>query len=451
MRRRRPAADPAAPAGARNGVVSKAPSVESAGDDGGQHRHQQELENDLPLSRVLLASLPLLVLSAVASTHQVGLYKLSADLLIAAIRTLAQLSCLALVLTPIFHSENHSRLFTCSYVFLFMLPLAAYEATARSDLTYPGAYRDSLLGLGIGVVATLSLAVFGVVRSSPWYSPRVVIPLGGMLISNALSGMSLASSELLEELHNRSERIEVLLAFGATPWEATRMAMSSALGKALMPTISSMNVIGLVAIPGMMTGQVLSGASPVRAGRYQIMILYMIAACTFLATAVTVSLMVENLFDGRGVYRAKDVVKNDAPGVSRLLSSGTSLKVLCPVSEGLWKGSFLGEYRAVWSKLRCYSALLDVYFSVVPLVWSHLLVFAASLATKVTGAGLILARFSARLTLSGFEMTPRKITHKSHEWPKMSPSTTPPQPNFRHSCRGSVPQLTLAKDAVLFW
>lgn len=322
MRRRRPAADPAAPAGARNGVVSKAPSVESSGDDGGQHRHQQELENDLPLSRVLLASLPLLVLSAVASTNQVGLYKLSADLLIAAIRTLAQLSCLALVLTPIFHSENHSRLFTCSYVFLFMLPLAAYEATARSDLTYPGAYRDSLLGLGIGVVATLSLAVFGVVRSSPWYSPRVVIPLGGMLISNALSGMSLASSELLGELHNRSERVEVLLAFGATPWEATRMAMSSALGKALMPTISSMNVIGLVAIPGMMTGQVLSGASPVRAGRYQIMIMYMIAACTFLATVVTVSLMVENLFDGRGVYRAKDVVKNDAPGVSQLLSSG---------------------------------------------------------------------------------------------------------------------------------
>lgn len=216
------------------------------------YSNTQELENDLPLSRVLLASLPLLFLTVVAST-KLGLHKLSGDIVIAAIRTLVQLSCLALILTPIFHSKNHSRLFTSSYVFLFMLPLAAYEATARSNLTYPGFYTNSLAGLAIGVVVTLSLAVFGVVRASP--SPRVVIPLGGMLISNALSGMSLASSELLAELHNRSERIDVLLAFGATPWEATWPAISSVLGKALVPTVNSMNVIGLVAIPGMMTGQ----------------------------------------------------------------------------------------------------------------------------------------------------------------------------------------------------
>jgi len=89
------------------------------------------------------------------------------------------------------------------------------------------------------------------------------------------------------------------------------------------------------------------------------------------------------------------------------------------VSEGLWKGSFLGEYWDVWSKLRRYSTLLDVYFSMVPLVWSRLSIFASSLATKVT--------------------------------PRMSPSTTLPQPDFRHSCRGSVPQLALTEDVVLFW
>ena len=281
---------------------------------------QGELENDLPLGRVLLASLPLLFLTAGAST-KLGLHKLSGDIAIAATRTLVQLSCLALILTPIFHSRNHSRLFTCSYVFFFMLPLAAYEATARSNLTYPGFYTNTLVGLAVGVIVTLSLAVFGVVRAAPWYSPKVVIPLGGMLISNALSGMSLASSELLEQLHNRSERIDVLLAFGATHWEATWMAISSVLGKALVPTVNSMNVIGLVAIPGMMTGQVLSGASPVRAARYQIMVMYLIAACTFLATAVTTFLIVETLFDGRGIYRTNAVAKNDSPGVSQLLSS----------------------------------------------------------------------------------------------------------------------------------
>lgn len=308
---------PMAPKDLSDATTSTAPSAQQiAGQQG-------ELENDLPLSRVLLASLPLLLLTVVASA-KLGLHKLSGDIIIAAIRTLVQLSCLALILTPIFHSRNHSRLFTCSYVLLFMLPLAAYEATARSNLTYTGFYTNSLMGLAIGVIVTLSLAVFGVVRAAPWYSPRVVIPLGGMLISNALSGMSLASSELLEELHNRSERIDVLLAFGATHWEATWMAISSVLSKALVPTVNSMNVIGLVAIPGMMTGQVLSGASPVRAARYQIMVMYLIAACTFLATAVTTFLIVETLFDGRGVYRTNVVVKNDTPGISQLLSSGST-------------------------------------------------------------------------------------------------------------------------------
>ena len=309
--------DGMAPKESSDAATNTAPSAHAQQNAG----QQGELENDLSLSRVLLASLPLLFLTAVAST-KLGLHKLSGNIVIAAIRTLVQLSCLALILTPIFHSRNHSRLFTCSYVLLFMLPLAAYEATARSNLTYPGFYTNCLMGLAVGVIVTLSLAVFGVVKAEPWYSPRVVIPLGGMLISNALSGMSLASSELLEELHNRSERIDVLLAFGATHWEATWMAISSVLSKALVPTVNSMNVIGLVAIPGMMTGQVLSGASPVRAARYQIMVMYLIAACTFLATAVTTFLIVKALFDGRGVYRTNFVAKNDSPGVSQLLSLG---------------------------------------------------------------------------------------------------------------------------------
>ena len=182
-----PMDDGMAPKESSDAATNTAPSAHAQQNAG----QQGELENDLSFSRVLLASLPLLFLTSVAST-KLGLHKLSGDIIIAAIRTLVQLSCLALILTPIFHSRNHSRLFTCSYVLLFMLPLAAYEATARSNLTYPGFYTNSLMGLAVGVIVTLSLAVSGVVKAEPWYSPRVVIPLGGMLISNALSGMSLA-------------------------------------------------------------------------------------------------------------------------------------------------------------------------------------------------------------------------------------------------------------------
>ena len=280
-------------------------------------------DNDLSIGRVLVSFLPLLLLISFASLR-LGLHRLAVDVLIASARTLVQLTCLGAVLKPVFGAKEHSRLGTCSYVLLFMLPLAAYEATARSPLTYSGAYLAALAGLTAGVITSLSVAIFIIVKPSPWFCPRVVVPLGGMLISNALSGTALAASEMLNELQNRSERIDLLLAFGATPWEATWSSIASILSKALVPTVNSMNVIGLVAIPGMMTGQVLGGASPVRAARYQIMIMYLIAASTALSSGVATLLAVGSLFDKRGVYRTDYIVANDSPGVSQLLSGGWS-------------------------------------------------------------------------------------------------------------------------------
>lgn len=314
----------------RDGFRPRRKNVVS-GDDGGidtseseeapllESNDDEKDDRDLPLSRVLASSLPLLALSA-AACFKLGLRRLSDDVLVASIRSFVQLTLLGAILTPVFAAKEHSRLGTLSYVLLFMLPLAAYEATARSPLTYRGAYLAALAGLSSGVFTCLMFAIFFVVRSKPWYKPHVVIPLAGMLISNALSGTALALSELLNDLHNRSEKIDLLLAMGATPLEATSSTLSSVLSKALVPTLNSMNVIGLVSIPGMMTGQVLSGASPVRAARYQIMIMYLIAASTGLSAGVTLAVAIQNLFDARGVYQVNDIVANEAPGVSQLLS-----------------------------------------------------------------------------------------------------------------------------------
>mmetsp|Transcript_27189 Transcript_27189/g.59483 ORF Transcript_27189/g.59483 Transcript_27189/m.59483 type:complete len:586 (+) Transcript_27189:83-1840(+) len=318
MRRRRPLSSSTCSPSDKDEMSKPSPPL------GNGHQQKQLARgagSDLSFRRILVSFLPLLLLLIFASLQH-GLHRLAGDVLIASVRTFVQLTCLGAVLTPVFGAKEHSRLGTCSYILIFMLPLAAYEATARSPLTYPGAYLAASAGLATGVIASLSMAIFVVVKPCPWYCPRVVIPLGGMLISNALSGTALAASEMLNEFQNRSERIDLLLAFGATPWEATRSSIASVLSKALMPTVNSMNVIGLVAIPGMMTGQVLGGASPVRAARYQIMIMYLIAASTWLSAGVTTVLTVDSLFDNRGVYLADAIVTNDAPGVSQLLTGG---------------------------------------------------------------------------------------------------------------------------------
>mmetsp|Transcript_63842 Transcript_63842/g.75583 ORF Transcript_63842/g.75583 Transcript_63842/m.75583 type:complete len:435 (+) Transcript_63842:214-1518(+) len=275
--------------------------------------------DDLSWTRVAIAFLPLLALTT-AAIYSGSLGHLPEDALVASLRTFVQLSFLAALLTPIFASESHSRLFTLSYVFLFMLPLAAYESTARPPLTHRGAYPATLSGLFIGVATSVTVAVFLVVRPRPRHSPRVVIPLSGMLISNALSGLALASSELLDQLRNRSERIDVLLAMGASPLEAAWGAVTSALTKSLVPTLSSMNVIGLVAIPGMMTGQILSGGSPGRAARYQMVIMYLVAAANWLSATVMVGVTMGQVFDARGVFMGHTIVDNATPRVSQVVS-----------------------------------------------------------------------------------------------------------------------------------
>lgn len=153
-----------------------------------------------------------------------------------------------------------------------------------------------------------------------------------MLFNNALSAISLALDILFSELQSKQrESIELMISFGADAWVATRPSFRSVLASALKPQINSMNVIGLVAIPGMMTGQVLGGASPTRAARYQIIIMCLILGASFIAVSLTAELVIWNAFDERGALRDDWIVDNDSLRVSQLLSS---LSVLSQLLQG---------------------------------------------------------------------------------------------------------------------
>lgn len=115
-----------------------------------------------------------------------------------------------------------------------------------------------------------------------WYDPQYLIPLLGMVLGNTLTGISLGLDRFMEGLVSQQSQIETLLTLGATRWEAAHQQVKDAMRVGMIPMINSMMVMGLVSLPGMMTGQILAGANPIDAVRYQIVIILMIASSTAL-------------------------------------------------------------------------------------------------------------------------------------------------------------------------
>jgi putative ABC transport system permease protein len=119
----------------------------------------------------------------------------------------------------------------------------------------------------------------------------------GMILGNTLNGISLGLDRLGSELAAKRAQVEALLALGATRWEAARHPIQEAVRTGLIPIMNSMMVVGIVSLPGMMTGQILAGASPLEAVKYQIVIMFLIASGTALGTVSVVLLSYRRLFN----------------------------------------------------------------------------------------------------------------------------------------------------------
>ncbi|GAB6063143.1 ABC transporter permease [Deferrisoma palaeochoriense] len=219
---------------------------------------------------------------------------LTRSLLVAAARAYAQLLALGLVLRWVFGVGTPWLVLG---ILGLMIAVAAQTLTARVQAAPPGLF---LRGLGALAVSgfTVTLAVTGlVVRVEPWWDPRYVIPIGGMVVGNSLNGVAVCLDRLFADLRARAREIEALLALGATPWETVLPSARAALRAGLIPTINAMAAAGIVFIPGMMTGQVLSGTDPRTAAAYQIVVLLMIAAATALGSVLALLAGYRSAFD----------------------------------------------------------------------------------------------------------------------------------------------------------
>lgn len=225
-----------------------------------------------------LAALLLIVPTAISLGLKLGLEK---KLLWAGTRTVAQLALIGLILEWVFRLD---RWFYVVPVLLVMLIMAARAAISRSERKVPGAYLFAFGSLVLATTTVCFTTTEFVIGVDPWYRPQYVIPLLGMLLGNGLNGISLSLDRLLEDLMTRREAIETRLCLGATTWEAILPWMQDAVRTGMIPIINSMMVVGLVSLPGMMTGQILAGADPKGAVAYQILIMFMICCSTALGT-----------------------------------------------------------------------------------------------------------------------------------------------------------------------
>lgn len=197
----------------------------------------------------------------------------SRDVLIACVRMTLQLLMIGYLLVYLFAA---SHVVVSLLVLSFMLLVAGWIAL-RPVRQQTGLLLSAVFALGIAVVLHLGLSLLLVVKVEPWYQANVFIPLAGMYIANSMNGISLTAERFYAELEHGNTLLQ---------------ARNSAFRAAMLPQVNGLLAVGLVALPGMMTGQILSGVSPLVAVRYQIMIMTMLLGTTAMASAVMLVIMV---------------------------------------------------------------------------------------------------------------------------------------------------------------
>lgn len=221
-----------------------------------------------------------LVAIVIARWQRTGLGR---GFVVGGVRTVLQLVLVGYVLVYIFALD---RWYLVVAALLLMLAIAAKTAADRQQSDRTRLLKITAFALFVGSGLTLLYVGAVVVRVEPWYNPRYLIPLFGMIVGNAMNAAALAAERLAGEVQARRAEIESYLALGASSITASQDAVRTALRAALIPTINSLMVVGIVSLPGMMTGQILAGTSPITAVRYQIVVMFMLAAASAITAAV---------------------------------------------------------------------------------------------------------------------------------------------------------------------
>ena len=203
------------------------------------------------------------------------------NLAVATGRTVMQLLVVGYVLAAVFAIRNPWAVLVVLGV---MLAIATIVARNRISKKVP--HLLPLVGgsILISTVLTLAYTSLLVIRPQVWYEPQYVIPLAGIVLGNAMNGAAIVGERLVSTLNNSQLEIETHLSLGATPQQAIAQYRKDAIKAGLIPTVNTMMVVGIVTLPGIMTGQILAGADPLLAATYQMLVMFMLAFATLTTT-----------------------------------------------------------------------------------------------------------------------------------------------------------------------
>jgi len=241
---------------------------------------------DLSFWQLGLAMLLVVVLVAISARQALGLER---DLLVGTVRTMVQLYLVGLILATVFTA---ARWYWVLLILAVMAGIATHAAVSRLAKPIPGIYWIAATALTLSTAATLAWVIGVVVRPRPWWEPQYLIPIAGMILGNSMTSAALAGDRLQADLAARRDEVEARLALGFSGREAVQPLVRAALRAAMIPTVNGMMTVGVVQLPGMMTGQILAGASPVVAIRYQIVVVFMLAVATAVGSLLFVRLAV---------------------------------------------------------------------------------------------------------------------------------------------------------------
>lgn len=220
--------------------------------------------------------------------------QLTKTLLIAAVRTVVQLSFIGLILAWIFAREQWYEVLI---ILTIMTLIAGSAAKNRVKRHYKGLLVDTLISVSASGVLVTAIAIVVILNVQPWYTPQFVIPILGLILGNSLTAISLTSNQLIENFHAQQGRIEMMLSLSARPFEAVHEPIRAAIINGMTPTLNSMLVVGIVSLPGMMTGQILAGADPTQAVRYQIITMFLICVSSTLGCTISALLIYRRFFN----------------------------------------------------------------------------------------------------------------------------------------------------------
>lgn len=223
---------------------------------------------DLNIFQMISAYIFVLILLVIVKLRGIPREK---EIIISTIRMTIQLILAGYILNIIFSGNNP----IITLVIIAIMEIFAINNIFKRSKTELSKKLKKIISFSmiVGTLVSLFYFLMVVVRVAPWYNPRYFIPLGGMIIGNSMTGVSLGVMNLIEGFKSRKDIVETSLMLGATPKMASKAIVNNAFDSAILPTINSMVGMGIVFLPGMMTGQILSGTSPLLAIRYQIAIM----------------------------------------------------------------------------------------------------------------------------------------------------------------------------------